>query len=834
MKNPFERFSARTIRIIFSVLTLATLAIGVHAFIRVMFIEVTSNDQCGWHDIPNAQSLILISDVLPGGVSERAGIQNGDTLVAINGKSFVNSGFAQTMINEIPLGKYATYSIHRGSQHFDTQVEILKLFNVQALSLFLLGFGFLFVGYVVVMTKPQGKVQRMFGLYGIYALLVFGVIGISVSIPQWLRIIYLAAMIIGHVFGAPMFVLFFLRFPVRRKALDRKWLKPLLYGLSTVCFGVVLISSKYFPNSIVNALAFYAPVFFFIEGLVEFTKNYFSYVDPARQNQLRSILITAAITVAVFTYLLLIITIKPFLFFLQPLMITPTILVVGLPLTFSYSIFRYRLMNIDFIIKRSLIYGTITATIAAVYLMIVVGAGQLIGMFISHTDNKMLNIVAFMVIAFIFDPVKRRTQGWIDRIFYQERLNYQQALLDLSRELPRQMNMQQILQSIINTISAAMHIEKMAVAVCDQQEGCLAVAKNISVPLATYQDEDGGLMAYLRQSRKPLSLALIGEEGEQIAIHNSDKQRIIESGIVLAVPMFMKDRLIGAINVGPKLSGKVYSQEDIDLLATVAGQAAIAIENARLHESELEKKRMEEELSIARKIQQSLLPKSDPDLKDLDISGVSIPALSVGGDYYDYIPLKDNRLLVVVADVSGKGMSAALYMSKIQGMIQLAAHLYSSPKDMLVEVNRRIYDGIERKSFITMILGLFDFNKKEIILCRAGHNKALISVDGQLHFAEAGGIGLGLEPGPIFEKYLEEVRLPLIPGNLFVFYSDGLTEAMNEKDELLGEDTVCDLVSSKRDLATAQIQQSILQAVDAFRGTAEVHDDITLVVAKVR
>jgi phosphoserine phosphatase RsbU/P len=834
MKNPFERFSARTIRIIFSVLTLATFALGVHGFIRTMFIEVTSNDQCGWHDVPSAKSLILISDVLPGGVAERAGIQNGDTLVAINGKTFPNSGFAQTMINEIPLGQYAAYSIHRGALHFETQVEILKLFNVQALSLFLLGFGFLFVGYVVVMTKPQGKLQRLFGLYGIYALLFFGIIGISAAMPQWLRIIYLIGMGFGHVLGAPLFVLFFLQFPVRRKALDRKWLKPMLYAISTICFATVILANKFLQNTVFNALLFYAPLFFFIEGLIEFTKNYFKHVDPARQNQLRSILVTAAITVVVFTYLAVIIAVKPFLFFLRPWAISPIILVASLPLAFGYSIFRYRLMDIDVIIKRSLIYGTITATIAAVYLLIVVGAGQLIGMFVNNADNRTLNIVAFMVIAFIFDPVKRKTQGWIDRVFYQERLNYQQALLEFSRELPRQMEMEQILQSMINTISTAMHVEKMAVAVCDSQEGCLVVARNIPQAQATFQNEDGGLIALLRETRKPLSLALIGEEGEHVAVHNSDKQKIIESGIVLAVPMFMKDRLIGTINVGPKLSGKVYSQDDIDLLSTVAGQAAIAIENARLHESELEKKRMEEELSIARKIQQGLLPKSNPELKDLDISGVSIPALSVGGDYYDYILLKDNRLLVVVADVSGKGMSAALYMSKIQGMIQLAAHLYGSPKDMLVEVNRRIYDGIERKSFITMILGLFDLNKKEVILCRAGHNKALISVEGQLHFAEAGGIGLGLEPGPIFEKYLEEVHLPLIPGNLFVLYSDGLTEAMNEKDELLGEETVCELVSSKRDLPTAQIQQSILQAVDAFRGAAEVHDDITLVVVKVR
>ncbi|MFI5251383.1 MAG: SpoIIE family protein phosphatase [Bacteroidota bacterium] len=834
MINPFEKFSARTIRIIFTVITLATFALSVHAFLQVMVFEVTSNDQCGWNDVRGRQSHIIISDVLPGGVAEKAGIRNGDTLVAINGKPFVNSGFAQVMLNQISRGEYATYSIHRGTMQFETKIEILKSFNVLAVSMSLLGFGFLLVGYVVVMTKPRGKVQRMFGWYGIYTMLFFGITNVSATLPPWLRIVYISALVVGHGFSPPMFVLFFLHFPVRRKVLDKKWLKPLLYTLSIV-YGITFLQmSRNFSTSVIGTLLSLVPLFFFIEGLVEFTKNYFKYVDRQRRDQLLPILAAASVTVVCFTYLFVILAVNPFLFFLRPWVIAPIALIVGLPLAFGYSIFRYRLMDIDFIIKRSLIYGAVTATIAAVYLLIVVGVGQLVGLFFHYTDNRTLNIVAFMVIAFIFDPVKRKTQGWIDRVFYQERLNYQQALLEFSRELPRQMDMEQILQSIINTISTAMHVEKMAVAVCDIKEGCLAVGKNIPQKLGAFENEPGGLMALLQQTRKPLSLVLIGEEGEQIAIHEADKKQIIDSNIVLSVPMFMKERLIGAINVGPKLSGKVYSQDDIDLLGTVAGQAAIAIENARLHESELEKKRMEEELSIARKIQQGLLPKSDPKMKELDIAGVSIPALSVGGDYYDYIPLNGNRLLIVVADVSGKGMSAALYMSKIQGMIQLAAHLYHSPKEMLEEVNRRIYDGIERKSFITMILGLFDLNRKEVILCRAGHNKALVSVDGQMHFAEAGGIGLGLEPGPIFERYLEEVRIPLVPGNLFLFYSDGLTEAMNEKDEQFGEETVCDLVAGKRDLPAAQIQAAILQSVEKFRGAAEVHDDISLVAVKVR
>jgi serine phosphatase RsbU (regulator of sigma subunit) len=166
-------------------------------------------------------------------------------------------------------------------------------------------------------------------------------------------------------------------------------------------------------------------------------------------------------------------------------------------------------------------------------------------------------------------------------------------------------------------------------------------------------------------------------------------------------------------------------------------------------------------------------------------------------------------------------------------MVQLAAHMYKSPTEMLTNVNRRIYDGIERKSFITMILALFDMEKKEVTICRAGHNKALIGTNGELEYLDAEGIGLGLERGPVFEDTLKAVQKPLQPGSVFFFYTDGLTEAMNKEEHQLGEEAVQSLVESKRHLPAIEMQRSITTAVEEFVGEAERHDDLTMVVVKV-
>jgi sigma-B regulation protein RsbU (phosphoserine phosphatase) len=131
-----------------------------------------------------------------------------------------------------------------------------------------------------------------------------------------------------------------------------------------------------------------------------------------------------------------------------------------------------------------------------------------------------------------------------------------------------------------------------------------------------------------------------------------------------------------------------------------------------------------------------------------------------------------------------------------------------------------------------MILALFDMKKKEVRICRAGHNKALLNVNGKIRFLEGGGIGLGLERGPMFDNAIEEIRIPLKPDSLFLFYTDGITEAMNEQKQQLGEQAIVDLLLAKQNLSAKSIQHAILTKVESFRGSAEQHDDVTMVVVK--
>jgi phosphoserine phosphatase RsbU/P len=836
MKKIKINISPRIIRITATISMLIVFFICLYNFMNIMFYRATGNDQCGWLPMDTISSRMYITQISPGGVADEAGLKEGDILLKINGQNFKYNE-AMGIINHIPFGQYATYTVERNGVQFDTQIRILKVFDFNYLTKFLLGLGFLIVGYVVIMTKPKGKTQQGFAIFSATSMMFFSLFELRLSKsmdPAWLINTMIVLALAGIILGPPFFVKFFLLFPHKRNIRHKILLNVVLFLLSTTFLIIILLNNSYNFLYDTIKLVIIFPYLYYFAGFILFIHGYYKYVELSRRKELRPILYSIIIGGAALAYTVILGNAYPFSIYIRPLLFAPGIFIIFIPLAFGYSIFKYRLMDTELIVKRSLIYAIVTAGIAVVYLLMVYGLGNFMGDILGQPDSQALTIFAFIVIAIAFDPFKRRVQDWIDRIFYQERYNYQKVLSDFSRELPTQINLEQILNSLVNTISNTMHVEKICVSVCDSFEGCHAVNKNINPADCNFDKVETGLISLLLESKTPLSFALLAQDPDSYKIDEADKQKLLSSGAVLVVPMFLQNRLIGMINIGPKKSGKVYSKEDIDLLSTVAGQAAIAIENARLHISEIKRKLMEEELSLARKIQQGLLPKENPDIKELDITGISIPALSVGGDYYDFIKLDDKRLLIVVADVSGKGMSAALYMSKIQGMVQLAAYMYKSPKEILNEVNRRIYESIERNSFITMILALFDLETRKVSICRAGHSKPLIRTNGKFEYVSSEGIGLGLEKGPLFEETLEEKILPISPGAVYMFYSDGLNEAMNEKAVEYGEDNIYKIVKENDKLPAKDLQKTIINSVDKFRGTAEQNDDLTLVIVKSR
>jgi sigma-B regulation protein RsbU (phosphoserine phosphatase) len=247
-----------------------------------------------------------------------------------------------------------------------------------------------------------------------------------------------------------------------------------------------------------------------------------------------------------------------------------------------------------------------------------------------------------------------------------------------------------------------------------------------------------------------------------------------------------------------------------------------------------EKERLEEELRIARRIQMSLLPQGDVLVPGVQVAAACLPAAEVGGDYYDVLRLGEARLGVLVADVSGKGTSAALYMAELKGLMLSLSRVFDSPRRLLCEANRILAGTIDSRSFITMTYAVLDVGAGRLRFARAGHSPLIRATGGGAATTLApSGLGLGLDPGDRFDEVLEERELEVSTGDVFLLFTDGLSEAMNESGELFGESRLCSLVGGEASLASEALKQRIMESVRGFAGSTPQHDDMTLVVLKV-
>lgn len=250
-----------------------------------------------------------------------------------------------------------------------------------------------------------------------------------------------------------------------------------------------------------------------------------------------------------------------------------------------------------------------------------------------------------------------------------------------------------------------------------------------------------------------------------------------------------------------------------------------------------EKERLEEELRIARTIQMSLLPKDRVNIPGLSIAALCLPATEVGGDYYDFLPLGENRLALLIADVSGKGTSAALYMAELKGLMLSLSRIYDSPRTLLVEANEILASTLDSRSFITMAYAVIDVKQRRMTLARAGHNPIFqLSPNGGSPVTKViapDGLGLALDRGTRFDEILREESIALESGDLFLFFTDGVSEAMNARSELFGEDRLRQVMERHRNLSVEELREKMIDEVFSFAGGAEQHDDMTMVLVKV-
>lgn len=852
MKDNLKKFWIKNHKKFILATTVVMILIGLANFFFIFEVTAQSNDECLWVEKKSSDSdsvLIIFEQVKEGGVTWQVGIRNGDQLLSIDGVRVKNNIIASRVLDRVQSGDYATYSVLKNGKVIEVKVLVKKLINFAGLAFALLSFIWVIVGFIVVMAKTEGKTQLVFYRIGIAATL-FAMATMLYRGQQALNPlfnnVYLLLTVdtlwtIGGAFFPFLIIRFFCLFPKEISLINKKWFTRILafgpYVLFIIAFGIkiLFVFNEKGNSKIYTILAGIIGILVgigLIIGLVLLFINYVKLQTKQERNAIFVILVSYLISVAALIYTVTIAGQIAGIIFNNPYYFMPIILIALLPIAFGYSIFRYSLMDVSEVVKNTIVYGAATVALAAIYFFIIYLLGQSISAAIGTEYQGVIAGIVFVVFAVVFQSTKDRFQDYLTEKFYPEQFAFQTRLLTFSNEVSSIVGQDNILDSTLDMFVKSLRIKTFGLLLRDDED-VYRLKRHQGISNSWFRiDDKKNLIENFLLKRTAIGMKPILERQDFKEIWGDDADRLIVEDIYTIIPLFIKQKLIGLLLFGLKQSGSRFSGKDIDLLVSAANQVAVSIENARLYESETEKQKMERDLENARKIQETLLPKVFPKIEGLDLSGKMIPAMHVGGDYFDLIKISDKKLFVVVGDVSGKGLSASFYMSKLQTMIRLYCTDSKSPREILIEVNKNIFENIEKSWFITVSIALFDLESNKVTFCRAGHPSVIRIRNNRNETFTPAGMGIGLDKGELFNSSLEEQSLPLQSNDLFFFYSDGVTELMNFGKEFYGEDRLIKLLTDNSAKSCSMIENILLNELTDFRGKVPQYDDITILTVK--
>lgn len=785
---------------------------------------------------------VLVCDVAQGGASDRAGMKSGDFIVRINGVGFSTSTEADLLMRQGTSGKANAYEVSRNGTLLTLNVVLARFgFSLGALTFFLSGMVYILIGTFLGLKRPNFFSARMLALWMISLGYFIAIVAIRREPSSSLfvvsrNVLGVYACFLGTVFAFHAAIVFPWQRPMgvwRRRGLIA------MYCIGAVSPAVLLLKHEFFGLLVFSVIP--------LVGL--FVIPPFTRAGTPQQRALgRPIKIVGIVTIAGSLCGAVLLNVLGY----ANLVGLIGIFLVFLPLSNLYTIGHYRLLDLDLRVRRNVQYslfswlwGGLVASIC-IWVFIVLPAIPLplphivlSGLSVEVRQElptpqeqlvaqRAVSMVLGVGVWFLLWKLRTIGQRLLDRKYHRTQFDYKRAAKEISDVLATKLSMTDLARGLVDALLDLLKIRAAGLLVFrDGRTCCCDAASGVSdgawhgfscVLDARFADALSGIADALRADHLPADLAVPLEAMQFEYI----------------IPIRAKGSLSGAIIVGRKLSETPHSTEDLSFLAGLAQQVSVSIENAFLYENLAEQERMRHELSIARQIQMSSLPSATPQIAGLDISGRSIPALEVGGDFFDYLDGSGNDVMVIIGDVSGKGTSAALYMSKVQGILRSLHQFGLAPQELFLRANRLLCADLQKNSFITATAALFLPQQRKVRLVRAGHLPVFIyrSSTGRVERIVPRGLGLGLSDAAIFASELEERTENYREGDIVVLISDGVTEARDPAGQEYGEDRLTEVIRSAAALTAQEIRDRVVAELSAFGEGEDPHDDQTVVVIR--
>jgi len=596
-------------------------------------------------------------------------------------------------------------------------------------------------------------------------------------------------------------------------------LEPLTFLLKWIVLGfTLLLSSETTLFATINIMYVVLAIYFIIKGRAQIS-------DERIRNRSTVIIYGISIAMIIYTFGFLV----PNIFAIElswglktALLMATLFIGAG---SIVWSIVTHQFLDVTVLVRQSLVYTISSAILVGMYILLV---GQANVMLASIFGEKTTIInIAFIVLALIlFQPINSRLDNLIDRFFIKRRTDYRNVMEELSRRLASVMDLSHVQSTIEKTLQSSILIGKMYFVLFDDKINEYVLQASDDYPDKVIVNRDDIFLCGVGQLNSPTMIDRLSMYSQGSDLYEEMHKRRVQ----LILPLKDANHMLGYLALTAKMSGFSYNAEDITMLGVIANQLVTVLTNVRLYLDSLEKQRLHEEMTMARQIQLDLLPKCPPRADTFEICACSMPSRTIGGDFYDFINKRDGRFGMVIADASGKGLPAALMVTQIQAMLRSEVGNHNSISQILGNINQYITDMTSSEKFATLFYGEFDPTANRFYYANAGHNyPILVRSDGSHEFLSKGGMLIGAFGSAQYEDGVVEMD----KDDLIFFYTDGLSEAMNEKDEEYGEERIIDQVVKNRKLNTDELADAILNDKNSFDPTNPPQDDTTLVILKV-
>jgi serine phosphatase RsbU (regulator of sigma subunit) len=834
---------------VFAAVLVLTMTVAALYFYNIVNWGAYPDFGFGWRTATGIEVVGLVTEN-----GRRAGLKVGDRIWEVNGERFTNiQEFRSHMRRE--LGEDNTYLLERKGRQFAVTIKNIPIGFKRSFSksgfLFVLGLCYIFIGILVFLMKPHRRISWIYflssSICGLFFIFLYKA---STMAPLWLETVH----IYTYTFTPSVFIHLALSFPEERDLLKKYPQTQLIpYIISVILFLCIcwIAPTMYdLPKAwLFIAMSYLAVgVLLFLGSCLQLWLTSSSEIA-----KLRSKLILLGLAIAGVVPLLDFVSSVLFGVYLLPNFNFYLPFFIFFPLAIAYSIVKHDLFDIDTFIKRTYGYVLTTGAIAGVYGIFVLISNLAFGGY-EFARSPAFPLIFILAVVFLFNPVRNRVQKFIDRVFYRLEYDYQETVEKISETMRSLLNLEDIGKSIMHFALEPMFVDAGSVMILNREKtgyDCLIQAgdseqKNHHPEAGELEkDEDAHVTSEIECTTLTLAQPLMQKMAKwkktvtvydiwEDPFFDTDRYECMKTldklGATVVVPLIYEDRLTGILSLGRKKSGKFYRREDINLLNTLANQGAVAIENARMVDEVVEKERMEEELNIARDLQVSMLPSNTPQIKGFEIAAYSLAARQVGGDFYDFIDMGEDKAGMLIGDVTGKSVSGALVMSASRTVFRMLSEEQRTVKDNMIRANRRIKQDVKTGMFVALLYAVLDSEDKTLTLCSAGQTQPvyLSAITGEAILVQTEGDTFPL--GILDDAEYEETRLQLESGDKVVLYTDGIVEAMNEKEEMFGFDRLQQLIQASQTTDAESLLKEILATVNEFAGTAEQHDDLTAIV----